>query len=216
MNAVVAGLPRSWHTAPSITASCCGRGRSSMRVRARSITCRLWTQTSPSGCHSGSCGQPASACSSGNSFAMTPRSIATVKPIDGFGAKSSFSNSPQTRSAGRSSSGICRQSAAVDSSSVSAKRAANCTRAQHARLSSPNVCGSTTRSRRRSRSPRPSNGSKYSPVSGSHEIALTVKSRRRAASAIDMSGSPVTTKPRWPRPAFESRRGSETSMSPIL
>ena len=63
---------------------------------------------------------------------------------------------------------------------------------------------------------RPSNGSKYSPVSGSQEIALTVKSRRRAASAIDMSGSPVTTKPRWPRPAFESRRGSETSMSPIL
>ena len=53
-----------------MTASCCGRGRSSMRVRARSITCRLCTQTSPSGCHSGSCGQPASACSSGKSFAI--------------------------------------------------------------------------------------------------------------------------------------------------
>ena len=39
-----------------------------------------------------------------------------------------------------------------------------------------------------------------------------VKSRRRAASSIDMSGSPVTTKPRCPRPAFESRRGSETSI----
>ena len=48
--------------------------------------------------------------------------------------------------------------------------------------------GSTTRSSRRSRSPRPSNGSRYSPVSGSHEIALMVKSRRRAASAIDIAG----------------------------
>jgi hypothetical protein len=38
-------------------------------------------------------------------------------------------------------------------------------------------------------------------------MAFTVKSRRRAASSIDMSGSPETMKPRWPRPAFESRRG---------
>ena len=32
-----------------------------MRSRAWSITISVWTQTSPSGCHSGSCGQPTSA-----------------------------------------------------------------------------------------------------------------------------------------------------------
>ena len=67
-----------------------------------------------------------------------------------------------------------------------------------------------------SRSPRPSNGSRYSSVSGSQEIALIVKSRRRAASSIVIDGSPVTSKPRWPRPDFDSRRGSDTSMSPSL
>ena len=36
------------------------------------------------------------------------------------------------------------------------------------------------------------------------------------ASAIDSDGSPSTANPLWPRPVFDSRRGSETSMSPIL
>ena len=54
---------------------------------------------------------------------------------------------------------------------------------------------------------RPLNGSSYVSVSGSHEIALMVKSRRRAASSIDIAGSPSTTKPLCPRPAFDSRRG---------
>ena len=47
-------------------------------------------------------------------------------------------------------------------------------------------------------------------------MALTVKSRRRAASLSDIQGSPVTTKPRWPRPCFDSVRGSETSIPPTL
>ena len=153
MNAVVAGLPRSWQTAPSMTASCCGRGRSSMRVRAWSITCSVWTQTSPSGCHSGSCGQPASACSSGNSFATTPRSSASAKPIDGRGASSSFSISPQMRSAGRSSSGIARQSVArvvVEREARSARRTAP--RAARAGCRRRTSADRPTRSRRRSRS----------------------------------------------------------------
>ena len=41
-----------------------------------------------------------------------------------------------------------------------------------------------------------------SPVSGSHAIALMVKSRRRAASSTDIAGSPSTAKPLWPRPAL--------------
>ena len=217
MNAVVAGLPRSWHTAPSITAICCGRGRSSMRVRAWSITCSVWTHTSPSGCHSGSCGQPASACSSGNSFATTPSSIASAKPIDGRGANSSFSISPQTRSDGRSSSGISRHSARVASSRAKLEPRGELHGAQHAQA----VVAEGRRIDDAQDAP-------LEIAAAVERIEVLVGQRiprdgvdrevapARGASSIDMSGSPVTTKPRCPRPAFESRRGSETSMSPIL
>ena len=63
--------------------------------------------------------------------------------------------------------------------------------------------------RRRSISPRPSNGSSYSPVSGSQAMALMVKSRRRAASFGDNDGSPRTANPLWPAPALGLRRGSD-------
>ena len=53
-------------------------------------------------------------------------------------------------------------------------------------------------------------------VSGSSISALIVKSRRRTASVSGMNGSPVTTNPRCPRPTFDSRRGSATSMSSDL
>ena len=33
---------------------------------------------------------------------------------------------------------------------------------------------------------------------------------------MDIDGSPVTSNPVVPRPDFDSRRGSETSMSPTL
>ena len=162
-----------------------------MRSRAWSMTCSVWTQTSPSGCHSGSCGQPTSACSSGNSFSTTPRSSASAKPIDGRGANSSFSISPQTRSAGRSSSGIARQNArglVVEPRARSARRTAPpAARAGCRRRTSPDR---RRAGRALSRSPRPSNGSRYSSVSGSQAMALTVKSRRRAASSIDIDGSP--------------------------
>ena len=60
--------------------------------------------------------------------------------MDGRAAwSSSFSISPQTRSAGRSSSGMARHSAAVSSSSVNSNRAANWTARSTRRLSSPNV-----------------------------------------------------------------------------
>ena len=112
--AVVGGLPRSWQTAPSITVIRRGRSRSPFNSRALSTTSNVWVQTSPSGCHSGSCSQPTSDSSSGRTCLMTPRSSASRKPIDGRSAcNSSFSISPQIRSAGRSSSGSSRQSAAV-------------------------------------------------------------------------------------------------------
>ena len=108
---------------------------------------------------------------------------------------SSFSTSPQMRSAGRSSSGVARHTRPSSSSTRHSNRAANCSARSTRRLSSPNVCASTIRSTRRSRSARPPCGSRYSPVSGSQPIALMVKSRRRAASSNGSDGSPWTSKP---------------------
>ena len=203
--------------AENITANCCGRSRSSMRVRAWSTTISVCTHTSPSGCHSGSCGQPTSACNSGNSRLTTSSSSASAQPSDGRAAwSSSFSISPQMRSAGRSSSGSRRQISRVPGSIESSKRAANCTARSTRRLSSPNVPGSTARRIRASNRAAHRTGRYTSSVSGSHATALIVKSRRRAASSNGRSGSPVTSKPRCPRPIFDSRRGSATSMPATL
>ena len=86
------------------------------------------------------------------------------------------------------------------------------------RLSSPKVRGSTTRSTPAlERSRRPSNGSRYASVSGSQAMALTVKSRRRAASSGGMSGSPLDVERRGARGRPSTRvRGSETSTSSDL
>ena len=104
---------------------------------------------------------------------------------------SSFSISPQIRSAGRSSSGMRaaqRRGVVVERRTRSARRTAS--RAARAGCRRRTSRDRRRAAARRSRSPRPSNGSSYAPVSGSHAMALIVKSRRRAASAIDIDGSP--------------------------
>ena len=188
-----------------------------MRDRAWSITISVWIHTSPSGCHSCSCSHPMSAAISGQSRWRTRSSRARVKPSDGRRARrSSFCSSPQTRSAGRSSSGMPARSVRVSSGTVSSNRAANCSARSTRRLSSAKVFGSITRSTPASRSARPPKGSSYAPVSGSQAIALIVKSRRRAASRSGIDGSPSTAKAVCPRPDFDSRRGSATSMPATL
>ncbi len=73
---------------------------------------------------------------------MTPSRRASAKPIDGRSAFSSnFSNSPQMRSAGRSSSEMARQMASLSGSIVSSNRAANCTARSRRSESSANVSG---------------------------------------------------------------------------
>ena len=61
--------------------------------------------------------------------------------------------------------------------------------------------------------PTPLKGSISSRVSGSHEMALRVKSRRAAASRNDMAGSASTAKSVCSGPVRRSRRGSEISSS---
>ena len=190
-----------------------------MRRRASSITSSVWTQTSPSGCHSGSCGQPTSAFSSGKSRSMTPSSSASAKPSDGRSARSSsFSISPQMRSAGRSSSGM---------RAADLFRVRHPSRARSARRTECRGARAGCRLRRSADRRRAARGARAdragrrtdrdtSSVSGSQAIALTVKSRRRAASSGAMSGSPLTSNARWPRPIFDSRRGSDTSTSRTL
>ena len=118
---------------------------------------------------------------------MTPSSSASANPIDGVRARSSsFSISPQTRSAGRSSSGMVRQSAFVVRVDREFEARRELDGAQHAQaVVAERPAGRRRAAARRSRSPRPSNGSTYSPVSGSQEMALMVKSRRRAASSSE-------------------------------
>jgi hypothetical protein len=72
------------------------------------------------------------------------------------------------RSAGRSSRRIARQIAAVSVGHRQFEARGELQRAQHAQGVVRERAGSTTRSRRASRSSRPLKGSTYSPVSGSH------------------------------------------------
>ena len=104
-----------------------------MRPRAWSMTISVCTHTSPSGCHSGSCSQSMSAAISGHSRRTTPSSRPSAKPMDGRRAcSSSFSSSPHTRSAGRSSSGMAAQIARVSCGTVELEPRGELQRAQHA------------------------------------------------------------------------------------
>ena len=172
-------------------AAAADRGRRSARAPCRSPSACASRRRLPDATPAPARSRPAAAApgSSRSIDAEVERQREADRRPRGAAAAASRSR-PRSRSAGRSSSGMRRHSAAVSSSSVNSKRAANCTARSTRRLSSPKVAGSTARSTPRSRSARPSNGSSYSPVSGSQAIALMVKSRRRAASSIDIAGSP--------------------------
>ena len=155
-----------------------------MRRRASSTTISVWTQTSPSGCHSGSCGHPTSARNSGHSRSTTPMSSASRKPIDGTERleQQLFDFAPDPFGGQ-----IIKRDPSAELHVFSRRRRARTVRRTavpaarggcHRQTSS----GSTTRRRRASRSVRPPTGSSISSVRGSHRIALTVKSRRRADS----------------------------------
>ena len=194
------------------------RSSPSMRVRAWSMTCSVCTHTSPSGCHSGSCTQPTSACSSGNSFDDDAELQSRARTRSTAAAQRAAS-----RTRPRCARPADRRAVSRGRSRASPRRA----RIRTARRTEPRAARAgcrprTSRDRRRgargaamiARGRRTDRGIR--PVSGSHAIALIVKSRRRAASSTVMPGSPDTSNPRWPRPDFDSRRGSETSMPPAL
>ena len=174
---------------------------------------RVCTHTSPSGCHSGSCATPRKASSSGK---KRSRSVSSrnLKPIDGFAARSSsFLISSNTRSPDSSLRSSFRHSATSSSSGVISRRAASWATRRPRSGSSGKRTGSVARSPRRSRSRRPWWGSSTSPERGSRPMLLTVRSRRRAASAKSSPGSGATSKPRCPGPRLLSRRGREKSTS---
>ena len=187
MTAVVGGLPRSWQTAPSITVTLLRMLEIVDALRApgrRPSACG--SRRRLPGCHSGSCGQPTSASSSGKRLADRRRARARAgsRSTAAAACSSSFSISPQIRSAGRSSSGIVRHSARVCRLERAARTAPRTGRARSTRrLSSPNVRGvhgaqhaalEVAPRRRTDRGTRRS--------ADRSAIALMVKSRRRAAS----------------------------------
>ena len=122
--------------------------------------------------------------------------------------RAAFRSRPRRARRGRSSSGIGAAQAAA-----SRRRA----RARAARRTAPRAARAGCRRRKspdRRRaggrapiSPRPSNGSKYSPVSGSQAMALTVKSRRRAASSIDIAGVAGDVEPAMAAAGFRFAAG---------
>ena len=127
------------------------------------MTCSVCTQTSPSGCHSGSWAQPTSAFSSGNSSIDHPESSASAKPMDGRWPRAATSRSrPRcVRPAGRRA-GSTGTAPSSSSSSVSSNRAANCIARSTRRLSSPNVADRPRGAAVCRDRARPSNGSMYS------------------------------------------------------
>ena len=100
----------------------------------------------------------------------------------------------------------------VSSSSVNSKRAANCSARSTRRLSSAKCRGSTTR---RTRAVEVGAAVERIDVLAGQRIPGDrvdgeVAAPRRVLDDID--GSPSTAKPLCPRPVFDSRRGSATSM----
>ena len=180
-----------------------------MRVRAWSTTISVCTQTSPSGCHSGSCGQPTSACSSGNSRSMTPRSSASARPIDGRAAwSSSFSISPQMRSARQ----VVERNRAAERARAVVERRARIARRTAARAARAGCRRRTSRDRRRAgrgaaRSPRPLNGSRYlagQRIPGDRVDGEIAPPRGLFERQVGIAGDGEAL---WPRPVFDSRRG---------
>ena len=156
--------------------------------------------------------------SSGNSRSTTPSSSASARPIDGRARLEQQLLDLSPDALGRQIVERNRAAELAASPARARTRSAPRTgsRAARAGCRRRTSRGSTARSSRRVEIARPSNGSRYSPVSGSQEIALIVKSRRRAASSSDSRGSPDDGEPAWPRPVFDSRRGSETSRPATL
>ena len=113
--------------------------------------------------------------------------------------------------------GRARRTDAEESSSARiSKRAANCATRRPRSGSSPKCAGSVARSTPAARSRSPPCGSSRSPVSGSSPMLLIVRSRLRDAVAKSRPGSQRTSKPLWPVPVFESRRGREKSIAQPL
>ena len=176
-----------------------------------SIQKPVWANTSPSGCHSGSCLHPIVAASSGKYF-IQPQSRRKFNPADIFIPLSrSFFHSSYILSGARFSGSIVLHSSTVSEATDISNRAANCIALNTLRGSSRNR-SDVWRSIFKRISLRPSNGSIISPVSQSHKIAFMVKSRREHASFVDIMGSHSTSKALWPSPVFLSRRGMLTSM----
>ena len=127
---------------------------------------QVWFQTSPSGCHSGSCLQPISLDSSGK-WRTQPVLRRKSSPFDILIPLSrNFFHSSISRSGGRFSIDIVWHSLRVDECGSRPNLATNCIPRSTRRGSSANF-SDTWRSIPLERSSRPRHGSSYSPVRGS-------------------------------------------------
>ena len=201
----------STHRSSAAMAGHCGESTKA------STACSVWVQTSPSGCHSGSCGTPTIAANSGKRSSH-PLPFKKAKPSDGCTDRvAHLSHSSRTRSTASSAKHerMDRHSSSVSGAAFNRKRPANCMPRNTRNGSSGNAALVCLRMRA-SRSERPPWGSISAPLRGSQSIELMVKSRRAEASSGLSSGSNSMSKPLCPGPRFESRRGTEKSQTAPL
>ena len=182
-----------------------------------STTISVCIQTSPSGCHSGSCGQSTSAAAPATAARRCrgPRERQADRRPRRRAAAASRSRPRCARRADR------RAGSGGRSRSRRLERELEAGGELHGAQDAQAVVAEGGRDRRRAaRGGRGRRGRRtdrsISSRSGSQAMALMVKSRRRGPPRIDMYGSPTTSKPLWPRPVFDSRRGSETSRPATL
>ena len=132
------GLPKSWQStaSPTIKSSRSSPILSFAKWSRQKPVC---TNTSPSGCHCGSCGHPTHAASSGKYFTQ-PQSRKKFNPSDIFiPFKISFFHSSNTLSGANPPNGISAHNATVSGAGTSPKRAMNCIALSTRRESSANL-----------------------------------------------------------------------------
>ena len=213
------GATGSSTTPSDPTRTCPGTGRS--RSTSATPTRRPPTSPSPKTCHllDGTLGGGVQ----GGELRVVGLPAGLGEHLQGGGRAGALvailCHSTQTRSSDREaySPVRVRHSSTVSGSMVKPNRAANWAPRSTRNGSSANA-SVVWRRTPRSRSPRPPQQSMTSPVFGPHMRALMVESRRPDASAMVASGSAMTSKPVWPTPVLESRRGRDTSKSspPVL
>ena len=219
MNAVVAGLPRSWQTAPSITAICCG-SRQIVDPRARLVDDQQRVDPDVA------FGMPLRLLR-----AADERLQLRKQPLDDAELEREREADRRPRRAAAASRSRPRCARPADRRAECSRHSAACRVVERELEARGELDARAARAgcRRRTSRDRPARSSRALEVAAAVERIEVLAGQRIPGDGVDREVAPprrlveatspdrpMTAKPRWPRPVFDSRRGSETSMSPTL